>query len=104
MRRDQAALSALLKLRQVLPTRIASRLGELDAAFTYTARPDEGQISPALLLDLATACRRGERIRPTYRDRAGTMSTRRVDPLDGGWRPLRPTQVNESGTTFMLNP
>ena len=22
--------------------------------------------------------------------------------LDGGWRPLRPTQVTESGTTFML--
>ncbi|MFI6458645.1 Tn3 family transposase [Streptosporangium amethystogenes] len=24
--------------------------------------------------------------------------------LDGGWRPLRPTQVTESGTSFMLNP
>ncbi|GAB2825321.1 YafY family protein [Actinoallomurus bryophytorum] len=77
---DQAALSALLKLRQVLPARIARRLGELDTAFTHTARPDDGQISPALLLDLATACRRGERTRLTYRDRTGTTSTRRVDP------------------------
>ncbi|MFJ2032241.1 hypothetical protein [Streptosporangium sp. NPDC087985] len=24
--------------------------------------------------------------------------------LDGGWRPLRPTSVNASGTTFLLNP
>ena len=77
---DQAALSALLKLRQVLPARIAGRLGELDAAFTHPAHPDDGQISPALLLDLATACRRGERARLTYRDSAGTTSTRRVDP------------------------
>ncbi|MEV4079592.1 helix-turn-helix transcriptional regulator [Nonomuraea fuscirosea] len=77
---DQAALSALQKLRQVLPARIADRLGELDAAFTHTARPDDSQISPALLLDLATACRRGERTRLTYRDGAGTTSTRRVDP------------------------
>lgn len=77
---DQAALSALLKLRQVLPARIADRLGELDAAFTHTARPDDSQISPALLLDLATACRRGERAQLTYRDRAGTTSTRPVDP------------------------
>ncbi|MEW9528316.1 helix-turn-helix transcriptional regulator [Microbispora sp. NPDC049125] len=77
---DQAALSALLKLRQVLPARLAGRLGELDAAFTHIARPDESEISPALLLDMAAACRRGERIRLTYRDRTGAMSTRRVDP------------------------
>ncbi|MGR6918997.1 helix-turn-helix transcriptional regulator [[Actinomadura] parvosata] len=77
---DQAALSALLKLRQVLPARIADRLGELDAAFAHTAHPDDGQISPALLLGLATACRRGERTRLTYRDGGGATSTRRVDP------------------------
>ncbi|GLY64939.1 DeoR family transcriptional regulator [Amycolatopsis taiwanensis] len=77
---DQAALSALLKLRQVLPARIADRLGELDAAVTHTPLPDEDQISPALLLDLATGCRRGQRVHLTYRDRGGTTSTRPVDP------------------------
>lgn len=77
---DQAALSALLKLRHVLPTRIADRLGELDAAFTHTTRPDGQQISATLLLDLATASRRGERIHLTYRDRDGMTSTRQVDP------------------------
>jgi predicted DNA-binding transcriptional regulator YafY len=77
---DQAALSALLKLRQVLPARIADRLDELDAAVTHTPLPEGDQISPALLLDLATGCRRGQRVHLTYRDRGGTTSTRHVDP------------------------
>ncbi|MCH0566219.1 MULTISPECIES: YafY family protein [unclassified Streptomyces] len=77
---DQAALSALLKLRQVLPPRIADRLGEMDAAFAHTPRPDEPQITPAMLLELATACRRGERAHLSYRDRKGKATTRDVDP------------------------
>ncbi|MEU1518378.1 YafY family protein [Streptomyces sp. NPDC005811] len=77
---DQAALSALLKLRQVLPPRIADRLGEMDAAFVHTPRPDEPQIAPAMLLELATACRRGERTHLSYRDRTGEATTRDVDP------------------------
>ncbi|WP_308377705.1 YafY family protein [Streptomyces sp. ISL-98] len=77
---DQAALSALLKLRQVLPPRIADRLGEMDAAFVHTPRPDEPQIAPAMLLELATACRRGERTHLSYRDREGKSTTRDVDP------------------------
>ncbi|MFI6928608.1 hypothetical protein ACIBIZ_52425 [Nonomuraea spiralis] len=44
--------------------------------------------------------------------RAHTQATafRKVDieaelaKLDDGWRPLRPTLVNESGTTFLINP
>jgi predicted DNA-binding transcriptional regulator YafY len=77
---DQAALSALLKLRQVLPARIADRLAALDAVFTHTPRPDRQQITPALLLDLATRCRHGERTTLTYRDRDATETTRDVDP------------------------
>lgn len=77
---DQAALSALLKLRQVLPARIADRLGEFDAAVTHTPRPEERRISPALLLDLANACRNGRRVQLAYQDRGGTTSTRQVDP------------------------
>ncbi|GAA0593258.1 helix-turn-helix transcriptional regulator [Streptomyces crystallinus] len=77
---DQAALSALLKLRQVLPRRIAERLGEMDAAFVHTARVDEPQIAPGMLLELAGACRRAERIHLSYRDRAGKATVRDVDP------------------------
>ncbi|MER0477923.1 YafY family protein [Streptomyces sp. Edi2] len=77
---DQAALSALLKLRQVLPRRIADRLGEMDATFVHTPRPDEPQISAGMLLELAAACRRGERARLSYRDWAGKATVRDVDP------------------------
>jgi predicted DNA-binding transcriptional regulator YafY len=77
---DQAAVSALLKLRQVLPPRIADRLGEMDATFVHTPRPEGRQISPGVLLELAAACRRGERTRLSYRDHAGKASVRDVDP------------------------
>ncbi|WP_449062059.1 helix-turn-helix transcriptional regulator [Planomonospora algeriensis] len=77
---DQAAVSALLKLRQVLPPRIADRLGEMDATFVHTPRPEGRQISPGGLLELAAACRRGERARLSYRDHAGKASVRDVDP------------------------
>ncbi|GIH64912.1 helix-turn-helix transcriptional regulator [Microbispora siamensis] len=77
---DQAALSALLKLRQVLPRRIADRLGEMDAAFVHTPRPEEPQITSGMLLELAAACRRGERARLSYRDWQGRTTVRDVDP------------------------
>jgi predicted DNA-binding transcriptional regulator YafY len=113
---DQAALSALLKLQRLLPTRIADRLGELDAAFEQTPRPDERHGSPSVLLQLATACRLGERIRVTYRDREGRDSVRDVDPhrlvrtshrwylvaLDvvrGQWRTFRADRVAQARPT-----
>ncbi|MER6914819.1 YafY family protein [Streptomyces sp. NPDC000594] len=77
---DQAALSALLKLRQVLPPRIADRLGEMDATFVHTPRPEERQIPPGVLLELAAVCRRGERARLSYRDHAGKETVRDIDP------------------------
>ncbi|MFF1300501.1 MULTISPECIES: helix-turn-helix transcriptional regulator [unclassified Streptomyces] len=77
---NQAALSALLKLRQVLPPRIADRLGEMDATVVHTTRPDAPQIAPGVLLELAGACRRGERCHLSYRDRDGNATVRDVDP------------------------
>ncbi|WP_017570717.1 helix-turn-helix transcriptional regulator, partial [Nocardiopsis halotolerans] len=77
---EQAALSALLKLRQGLPPRVAGRLGEMDSAFVHTARPDQPQIAPGVLLELVTACRRGERVRLSYRDRKGRATDRDADP------------------------
>ncbi|OLT26723.1 transcriptional regulator [Nocardiopsis sp. CNR-923] len=77
---EPAALSALLKLRQGLPRRIADRLGELDSALVHTARPDQPQIAPGLLLELVTVCRRGERVRLSYRDRNGQRTERDADP------------------------
>ncbi|MDA0563555.1 YafY family transcriptional regulator [Streptomonospora sp. S1-112] len=77
---DQAALSALLKLRQVLPGVVAERLGAMDAALVHVPGIAEPQIAPGMLLDLAAACRRGERARLSYRDRAGRATVREVDP------------------------
>ncbi|MFF7974398.1 WYL domain-containing protein [Streptomyces sp. NPDC007905] len=77
---DQAALSALLKLRQVLPRRIAERLGELDDACVSLPAADGPRITTGLLLELAVACRRGERARLSYVDAEGRATLRDVDP------------------------
>ncbi|GAA1441922.1 YafY family protein [Nocardiopsis tropica] len=77
---DQAALSALLKLRQALPPRVASRLGEMDSTFVHTTRPGRPQIAPDMLLELVAACRGGERVRLSYRDREGRATDRDADP------------------------
>ncbi|MEV6053142.1 YafY family protein [Streptomyces sp. NPDC052107] len=77
---DQAALSALLKLRQVLPRHIADRLGDLDDAFVRLPGPDGPQMRPGLLLELAVACRRGERALLSYTDGEGRTTVRDIDP------------------------
>ncbi|ARP70783.1 transcriptional regulator [Streptomyces pluripotens] len=77
---DQAALSALLKLRQVLPRRIADRLGDLDDAFVRLPGAHGPQIRAGLLLELAVVCRRGERARLSYTDGQGRTAVRDVDP------------------------
>ncbi|MFC4590076.1 helix-turn-helix transcriptional regulator [Sphaerisporangium corydalis] len=77
---DQAALSALLKLQQGLPRRIADRLSAMDAAFVHTSRSDERHIAPGMLLELATLCRRSERTRLSYRTLGGKATVRDVDP------------------------
>ncbi|WP_459016894.1 helix-turn-helix transcriptional regulator [Streptomyces sp. JNUCC 64] len=77
---DRSALSALGKLRRVLPPRIADRLGEMDATFVHTPRSGGPQLPPGVLRELAAACRRGERARLAYRDHAGNETVRDVDP------------------------
>ncbi|MEV6838170.1 YafY family protein [Streptomyces sp. NPDC051133] len=77
---DQAALSALLKLRQVLPRRVADRLGELDDAFVRLPGGEGPQIRPGVLLELAAVCRRRERARLSYTDGEGRATVRDVEP------------------------
>ncbi|MCW2900493.1 MAG: regulatory protein DeoR [Streptosporangiaceae bacterium] len=77
---DQAALSALLKLQQILPKRMAARLASLDAAVEHTPRSPAPQASAAVLLVLASVCRATERTRLSYRDMQGNTSVRDVDP------------------------
>ncbi|MCF7549482.1 YafY family protein [Pseudonocardia sp. WMMC193] len=77
---DQAALSALLKLRRMLPARMATLLGAMDETVEQTARGGGQPLSAGLLAELANACRRSERVRLTYRDMGGRETERRVDP------------------------
>jgi predicted DNA-binding transcriptional regulator YafY len=112
---DQAAMSALLKLQRLLPARLARRLAQLDGAFVHTPRPVERHGRPAVLLELATACREGARVRLSYRDMNGKDTVREIDPyqlvrtshrwylvaLDvarGQWRTFRVDRATEART------
>ncbi|MEU6777005.1 YafY family protein [Streptomyces sp. NPDC046759] len=77
---DQAALSALLKLRQVLPRHTAERLVDLDDAFVSLPGSERPQVRPGLLLELAIACREGRRARLSYTDGEGRTTVRDIDP------------------------
>ncbi|RST19594.1 WYL domain-containing protein [Streptomyces sp. WAC05374] len=76
----EAALAALLKLRQSLPPHISSHLSALDGALEHTRRPGEPQINTLLLLELAQACHGELRTTLSYRDHAGRASVRAIDP------------------------
>ncbi|WP_424920545.1 helix-turn-helix transcriptional regulator [Streptomyces sp. wa13] len=77
---DPAALSALLKLRQILPVRMARRLESLDATVEHTPRCESPRASADVLLLLASVCRASERATLTYRDTHGITTVRCVDP------------------------
>jgi predicted DNA-binding transcriptional regulator YafY len=113
---DQAVLSAFLKLRQLLPPRVASRLGAMDDVFEHTTRVCGQPLSPGMLAGLAQVCRRSERIRLSYRNMRGIDTVREVDPyrlvftgnrwyfvaLDvatGGWRTFRADRVIDARPT-----
>lgn len=80
----EAGLSALSKLRQVLPATLRARVEALDEVVVGVPRlPGRGDVRPggiAGLLDLAGACRRRQRVRFSYVDNAGRTSERRVEP------------------------
>lgn len=77
--RDQAVLSALFKLRRVLPARVADRLRAMDTVIVHSPDAGQSQVDPEILLRLATACRGFERIVLSYRNHDGVESVREVD-------------------------
>jgi predicted DNA-binding transcriptional regulator YafY len=83
----EAALSASTKLRQVLPEALRDRvdaLGEVVVGIrqgrSRRAREGDGRIELPNLMALAMCCRRGERVKFTYRDGSDRVSERRVEP------------------------
>lgn len=88
---EEAAISALTKLEQVLPPRLRARVTAMQASITPAdptmPRP---QVDLEVLTVLAQACRDEERLRFGYRRRDGEASERTVEPhrlvaLDGRW-------------------
>jgi predicted DNA-binding transcriptional regulator YafY len=83
----EAALSASTKLRQVLPEPLRDRvdaLGEVVVGIrhggTRRAGDSDARIALPNLIALAMCCRRGERVRFTYRDGSDRVSERRAEP------------------------
>jgi predicted DNA-binding transcriptional regulator YafY len=77
---DDATVSALAKLDQVLPARLAERVRSVHevTASLYGRAPDK--VDAAVLVELAQACRAGLRVRLAYAPRSGEAGERRVDP------------------------
>lgn len=73
----EAAISALTKLQQVLPSRLSRRVRALQAA--STAVPGPG-VDPDVLNEIARACRDHERLRFDYRVRDEAVTSRDVEP------------------------
>ena len=71
----ETAVSALLKLEQVLPSRLRHRVRALHAA-TISLGGGQATVDPELLTVIAAACRDHERLRFSYRERR-----REVEPL-----------------------
>ncbi len=78
---EDAAIAALAKLEQVLPSRLRQRIGALTLA-TVSLRTGGGpEVDPDLLLTLAQGCRYLEQLRFEYRDKNGRVTERRVEPF-----------------------
>ena len=76
---EETALRALVKLEQVLPAQLRSRVGALQTITAVT--PGGGPtVDPAVLTVIAGACRDRERLRFAYRSRDGVETERLVEP------------------------
>jgi predicted DNA-binding transcriptional regulator YafY len=78
---ETAALSALTKLDQVLPVQLRERVTALR---TVTVGLRSAELPPAdldVLVVIAVACRRPERLRFTYLDGQGNTTDRLVEPF-----------------------
>jgi predicted DNA-binding transcriptional regulator YafY len=77
---NQTAVSALIKLNQLLPSRLRRRVGAL-LAVTVSVPGTAPVLDPDTLTSLASACRDHCQVTFDYRDRAGKASSRTVEPV-----------------------
>jgi predicted DNA-binding transcriptional regulator YafY len=76
---EETSVRALVKLEQVLPTRLRRRVNALQA-YTVPVALAGPTVEPQLLSNIAAACRDAEVLRIDYRKHDGTESTRSVEP------------------------
>ncbi|HZU71183.1 MAG TPA: WYL domain-containing protein [Acidimicrobiales bacterium] len=78
---EQAGVAAMAKLESVLPARLAERVKALTDGLVHLPGPELPQVDPAVLVVVATGCRRGEGIRFRSRTHDGDEQERSVEPL-----------------------
>jgi predicted DNA-binding transcriptional regulator YafY len=76
---EETSVRALVKLEQVLPSRLRRRVNALQA-YTVPVTFSGPTVEPQLLSTIAAACRDDEVLRIDYRKHDGTESTRSVEP------------------------
>jgi predicted DNA-binding transcriptional regulator YafY len=76
---EETSVRALVKLEQVLPSRLRRRVNALQA-YTVAAPTTGPTVDPQALATIATACRDCELLRIDYRKQDGTESTRSIEP------------------------
>ena len=113
---EDASVSALSKLVQVMPPRLRRRVHALQASTVPGGFTDGPVVDPTILTVLAQACRDDERLRFTYTARDTSPSERFVEPhrlvslgrrwylvaydLDrGDWRSFRVDRISTPATT-----
>src|SRR6202171_5032082 len=77
---EETSVRALVKLEQVLPSRLRRRVNALQAYTVPVAMPGGPSVEPHLLSTIAAACRDYEVLRMDYRKADGAESTRAVEP------------------------
>ncbi|MFF1819254.1 helix-turn-helix transcriptional regulator [Kribbella sp. NPDC058245] len=78
---EEAAISALAKLNQVLPMRLREQVAAISAQVTQLPQGDLPTIDGDVLTTLAAACRDTEGLHFAYRTHNGTDTNRSVEPL-----------------------
>lgn len=77
---EEVSLRALLKLEQVLPSRLRHRVSALDQVESVPRDTPAPALDPELLSTLAAACRDSDTLRFDYSSHDGVPTRRRVEP------------------------
>jgi predicted DNA-binding transcriptional regulator YafY len=77
---EEAALSVLARMEQVLPRHLGARVRALHEATAQMMGPEAERVESQVLVALGQACARSERVRFEYGDRSGRASRRLVEP------------------------